>query len=214
MRAASASTLLIVLALASCGGPSQLSFDEAEPYLLDQMAQQAVRHTANGYEVEMKQLPTEYLAFREAKSGGMVNQAAYDSLQASYGEALYFLMTIKPQEGVREGDIMMHDVHDYEQYQERFLDLSFTLRDRVTLEYEGGSLAPVLANTEHGYGLSAHRSIVLAFAPGSDAERQALQNNPVTVVFDDRIFQTGISRFSFNSSTLNDLPPVRIASIQ
>ena len=70
------------------------------------------------------------------------------------------------------------------------------------------------ANTEHGYGLSTHRSIMLAFAPGNADELQALQQGPVTVVFDDRIFQTGISRFSFNSSTLNDLPPVRIASIQ
>lgn len=206
--------LLVLLVIVGCGGSSQLNFDDAESYLLEQMATQAVSHSANGYEVEVKQLPTEYLAVREVKADGRINQVAYDSAHASYGEALYFLLTIKPQEGVREGDIMMHDVTEYEQYQKRFLDLSFTLRDRLTLEFEGGSLAPVLATTEHGYGLAAHRSAMLAFAPGTASEEQAMKSGPVAVVFDDRIFQTGISRFPFTTTTLNDLPPVRIASPQ
>ena len=215
MQGAKPYTLLIGLAfLAACGGPSQLSFDEAEPYLINHMSEQAVTHAANGYEVEVKQLPTSYLALREVKTEGRVSQPAFDSAVASYGDGAYFLLSIKPQTGVREGDIMMQDVYNYEEYQERFLKLSFSLRDHITLEYEGGSLSPVLANVEHGYGLAEHRSAMLAFAPSNDAEREALQNGAVTVVFDDRIFQTGISRFPFNASSLNNLPPVRIASLQ
>ena len=140
MRAASLYTLLIALALASCGGPSQLSYDEAEPYLLDQMNQQAVKHAANGYEVEMKQLPTEYLALREAKTSGPVDQAAFDSLQASYGDALYFLLTIKPQEGMREGDIVLSvdgvTSSPLALNAQIYIRLNYEAGDKITVKYQ------------------------------------------------------------------------------
>jgi len=214
MRAVKYCWLLALLVAMGCGGPSQLSFEEAEGYLMNAMTTAAVHHMANGYEVEVKQLPSQYLALREVKAFGDITQTAYDSALESYGEARYFLLTIKPQEGVREGDIMMQGVSNYEEYQERFIDLSFSLKDYLSLEYEGGELPPVLATTEHGYGLSAHRSAMLAFAPGTPEEASALTNGPVTVVFDDRIFQTGISRFPFNSSSLTDLPAVQVNTPQ
>jgi len=210
MRGVSLYTALLAFLLLGCSGPAQLNVSDAESYFIEHMNQQAVRHTANGYELEVKPMPSQYLALRETKVSGILTQASYDSAHASYGQARYFLLTIKPQHGVRQGDIMMHDVQDYQAYQERFLDLSFQLSDRLTMEFEGGALPPVLTNTEHGYGLTEHRSAMVAFAPSSDAEYQAITNGPVTLVFDDRIFKTGISRFPFAAAADNVFPLVRI----
>ena len=214
MRAAKLVALLgCMLGLAACGDPSQLSFGEAEAFLLEKMRAQTSTHAANGYQLEVRPVPSEYLAVREVKTSGTPTQSAYDAARESYGDARYFLLTIKPQEGVREGDIMMQDVRDYEAYQQRFLELSFSLREHLSLEYEGGSLQPVLSNTEHDYGLSAHRSAMLAFVPRNEEELQALSSGALTLVFDDRIFNTGINRFAFDASNLSNLPPVEVTTL-
>lgn len=200
--------IILVVLFGSCS-PAIVNDKQAKSYLIDWMQDREVIHQANGYSIGIKPVPAEYLALNELSGNGIIDADEFRTTVESYGQGLYFLLNISPDQELRKGDIMLQDVKSYDEYKERFLELSFDLYEMLKLEFGDTELPVSLVSTEHSFGLSEHRTAMIAFVPQTGQQEELLSStNDIQIVLDDRIFKTGISVFSFDQEELNDLRPI------
>jgi hypothetical protein len=148
----------------------------------------------NGVRIEMKYLAPAYLQYQR-RDGDDQGTQGNDS-------TVCFLMSIAPSD-TSGGDIMTHGVVSEGAFTARAMNLNFEIRDMLSIRY-GGKEYPVLLTTlENVYGLSKKRDVMLVFPriPPYWSEKA-----DVDIVFDDRIFGTGINHFTFRIRDLHLVP--------
>ena len=150
-----------------------------------------------------KYLPPEYLALQELRSEDTLDMERFHELKEEYADSKTFLLTIAPRDGF--GDVMYYGVQNQKEYEDRFRQLNFHVDDLLALRIGTQRLRPVLHTMENTYELTKEKSIYLVFS--SDVAWDNAQK--MDLVFDDRLFETGISHFVFNQEEL-ELPPIKL----
>lgn len=149
----------------------------------------------------MRPLLPEELVERDLKAlgQGMGSKHAKDSLISFYKESSYFLFVVEQkQPDPGQVDIMKHEIPNYTEYQERFLEANFELNNLFGLYCNGQWHRPVLSSFENVYQFSNSRKAILAFPIGYE---KLQEEGTFTVRFTDRIFQTGIHKFNLLTKT-------------
>lgn len=163
--------------------------------------------SVNGFTIKVKYMPPEYLAWLEMKPGAGAGAAGnpdgdpaiFLKTVERYRQSLTFLLTFEPDETKRPGrDVMLHNVSDYNDYKERFMELNFNIENSVSLHAGNAVYLPVLSSLENIYQLVPGRNMLLVFAPPSKEDAAFYSSTELDVVLEDGIFGTGIHHFVFN----------------
>lgn len=157
----------------------------------------------NGIKLTVKYLPSQYLAYKELKNTGAKHQNI-DSLNKWYENTHSFILNIGLiEEAAADVDIMKLGVSNYEEYREKFMTMNFDMGQYISLKINNKEFSPVLANLENVYGLAGDRNINLVF-PKDD-----LPAEEIDLIFNDEIFNTGITHFTFKPKDAESLPPLK-----
>ncbi len=166
----------------------------------------------NGFQVSVKYLPPSYLAYREWEGKGF-GKSGFDSLLHDYTHSRTFLLTIAPDREHPERSVMFHDVLNRAEYKERVRDLNFNIGEYLQLKTEKGVFLPVLHHMENTYELADHRSIYLVFSD-KDLENPRLTTaRELDLVYNDRLFGTGLSHFYFRKEDIDRRPDIAFAKL-
>ena len=167
----------------------------------------------NGFKISVKYLPQDYIVYQELDKEKSISEENADSLLKKYEKSLTFIMTIGPDEREREGgDIMFQGVKNYKEYKERFYDLNFDIENKVALKTMKNTYNPALAAVENIYGLNPGRNIILVFVPTDIDQEDFYSSQKIDLVFDDDLFDTGISHFVFKRTDINNIPEFNFLS--
>lgn len=166
------------------------------------------KRSANGFELTVKYLPPEYLAYIEA---GKQKRAAVDStLINDFKDSKTFLLTIdfsdEKQRKLYADNVMHYGVSDMADYKERVHKLNFNMKEQIYIKTtDGKKLHPVLATMENIYHISSKKSLYLVFTD-KDEQVDLNQSQTLDLVFEDDVFDTGINHFVFDGKEINVLP--------
>ena len=171
--------------------------------------------SVNNFDISVKFLPSEYLAYNELKYDDRIDWEKFDVLKKEHDGFLTFLLTIAPSSDPEIApsndpiDIMYYQVQNQEEYERRFIQLNFNVNESLTLNAGGQRYEPVLHTMENTYELSKKKSLYLVFPKEEGLEQLQI----LDLVFEDRFFDTGISHFIFQTEDLIGLPPFDISAI-
>ena len=154
-------------------------------------------------ELTMKYLPADFLVYKELKENQNTSKELIDSIKKHYVNSRSFLLTIKykndePYDPVYEG------IYSYDELNQRKQDMHFSFGQYIKLvTTDGREYRPVLSHMEETYGLQKHRNIHLVFSPVDKNQIDILDTEELDIVFDDRIFNTGIHHFIFEKENID-----------
>jgi len=179
-------------------------------WLNDKNNQLFVAKSIKGIKLSVKYLPPEYLTYNELKENPS-RQYTIDSLLTIYQKNRTFLLTFAPEDNKAQEpqpDVMYDNITNNEEYLKRFQDLTFNMGQYIQLKTDSNTYTPVLHTFENTYGLSPYRSIYLVFGEKGIKNDDLLSSNKLELVFDDLIFSTGISYFSFKKNKIDHIPHI------
>ena len=190
-----------ISALAGChsGGTEEWAGGNAK--------QLSVSKKINGLQITVKFLPPSHLAEIESrKTGSRLNESQRDSLIKVYSKSFAFSMSIGPDEAVSStGDVMTQGIVSQEQFNERINQLNFHMEEMLALRIGNTDSSPVMAIMESTGGLSVHRNFYIVFPR---TKQQSIKDaDPVEVIFQDAVFDTGRSYYPFSGKVISDSNP-------
>lgn len=189
----SLSLLIVTLALlAGCGKEGPRNRAEYFQWVNDPAHGLIKQHAVNGVALSMKYLPPSYLVSQSLAGMPDGTAARRDSLMREYRNTLCFLLTVGMSDS-NSGDIMTRGIGSYDEFSQRAAKMNFEMQNYVSLRSHGKEYRPVLATMENTYGMVPKRNIMLVFA--QDAGLRS--GDTLDVVFNDMIFETGISHYLF-----------------
>ncbi|MES2730610.1 MAG: hypothetical protein V4714_02640 [Bacteroidota bacterium] len=160
----------------------------------------------NDLSITVKYLPAAFLAYKEGRNMPRATQKERDSLLNYYSHSRTFLMTIKPEVASgASGDVIYQGIGNYQEYQQRVMQLNFHLGEYLSLHAGKQLFVPSLSTMENTYGVTELRNFYLVFSD-TDAHTSLLTENELDFTFQDEIFNTGISHFVFQKKKIEALP--------
>jgi hypothetical protein len=159
----------------------------------------------NGFQLTVKYLPPDYLAYRELSEAKDFTVATKDSILSMYAHNMSFLLKIAPDEKRHRGDIMFWNTESYREYKERVHTMNFAMSEYIALKTDLGTYKPVLSTLENVHGLTPGRNILLVFADEQNPE-DLRKARFYDFIYTDEIFDTGINHFVFSKEALQKIP--------
>lgn len=156
----------------------------------------------------VKYLPPVFLSIKELGVNSI--KAVRDSLTAKYSQSRTFILTIGLEQldtGKPSGDIMYFNVADEAQYNKRLQDLTFNFCSYIELKTDKNTYTPVLHVFENTYGISNSRTIYMVFGKKVSND-DLLTSDSYDLIFNDLLFQTGISHFKFSRVEIDEIPEI------
>lgn len=198
--------VLLVITISSC---KKNSISNEQDYL-QWINKHAVKSkTVNGLELSVKYLPPDFLAYKEL-SEKEYSRDQVDSLVNYYSNSYSFLLTISPlpaKDGTRP-DLLYYNLGSVEEYNVRLKELTFNFNEYVYLETQYGKHPPILNVFENTYGITPDRTIYLVFNKYEQVRSETKEITDFNIVFNDKLFVTGISYFNFKAQELNNVPKI------
>ncbi len=162
-----------------------------------------------GLNLAVKYIPNDYLVYKDIKSQKLeCSNAVKDSLMEFYKHGYAFLLTMGPT-NKEHGDIMMANVGSKEEFNDRVMEMNFNIQEYIHIEVNGKEIYPALASLDNIYGLKNERSIYVLF---TDEDGEINKADHYAFVYDDQIFNTGISKFKYLSSDIKSIPEINYKS--
>ncbi len=156
----------------------------------------------DGLEITLKYIPSELLVYKELQQEESKAPISKDSLRLQYKNSLTFLMTFTASDTSHQGrDVMMRDVASQQDLVGRMMTMNFDLGEMLSLSTPAGTIRPVLTHLEGSYGMRRERQMVLAFTDMIEGKR-VLDADTIDIAFIDKVFDTGIHHFMFETSDL------------
>jgi hypothetical protein len=168
--------------------------------------------TIEGFTLTLKYLPPQFVALRDTKESEKPDEKTYDSLLNLYNKSYTFLLTIASTENADKNDPMYAGLEGIPDFKVRAGILNFDMPDYISIKTPTSEYRPVLTSMENTYGLKGQRNIYMVFTDDA-AENNLMQEKELDIVFNDEIFQTGISHFVFNKDELQSVPGVDFTKI-
>jgi len=150
----------------------------------------------------MKYLPPELLVYRETHDADVAVPRPQDSLIRLYRNNATFIMTVAPTDhGLHGRDVMTRGVASRQQFLERLMIMNFDVGEYISMKTPHGEAHPVLAHFENTYGIRKERNLILTFTDHIDG-RSIFDADTVDISFVDKVFDTGIHHFLFETKDL------------
>ncbi len=158
-------------------------------------------------EIKVKYLPAEYLTYQELKNEKQ-NDINRDSIIEIYQHNITFLVTVGPSKSAENSfDITKVGVSNMEEFKARSMQLNFNMKSAFKLITDSQTLEPVFCEMENVYDLSFHRKFNVVFSPIEDKD-ELKNTEEFTLVYNDELFNTGISKFKFSKDNINKIPSI------
>jgi hypothetical protein len=151
---------------------------------------------------EVKFLPPELLAIREAGAGatpGMIKAA-----EEHYTELVYFNLRIKG-EGTN-GELLKQELKNAGEYQKRITYCSFGIQQDISLVTDNGdSIACAICQFERAFDVAPVTDFMFAF------DRKTVERSKsLTIILNDNLFHNGLLKFSFRKEELECTPELKL----
>ena len=146
----------------------------------------------------LTRVPADLLALREAG-----NQATHEALaeaRAHYTDLVYFRLEIIANS--HNGELLKKDLQSPQEYNRRVSYAAFGVQNDMSMKIGKDSLACAMCQFERSFDVAPIATFMLAF----DADEEIANDNSVTVVFNDQLFNNGIIRFYWNAGEINAYP--------
>lgn len=195
-----------LLAFYSCSN----SFTQSEYFAFLNNAENGflIRKEIGNKEVQGKFLPADFMLLKDLSKG--FNSSNKDSIRNLYANSRTFLFTISNTEENSKA-LVYDEIADYKAYQERAYTLNFDMKEFFSLQTKGGNYKPVLVTAENTYGLQKSLNIIVVFAR-KDQSDDLMTSEEYDLVFNDEVFDTGISHFVFYKSNIDKEVTLKIES--
>lgn len=206
--------LIIVYLLLGCSGKTPVtSIEEYLAWLNDGKNGLVKVRYINGYELKVKFLPLDYLLYHEVLKDNEPREEKFASLKKKYQNSLTFLMTIGPDQRESKGaDITFQGITNYSEFKKRIYDLNFYLENNVNIQMGNSLYKPVLSSMENVHGLKPSRDITFVFTPSLLNESDLFVPEQIDFIFNDELFATGISHFTFKRKDIEKIPQLTISN--
>ena len=197
---------LIVLLCLSCNSNKTFQNEQELLQWINNPKNKLVKQsTVSGYTFRCKYLPSDYLAFNESKRLHITSQERYDSVRKSFQKSIAFLITLSIDTKDSGEDVMYKNVDDYESFNERVQKVNFGIDQFISMYADNTLYKPVLWRFEDVYKLTTQRTLYIVFAP-KEKNDNFYNAKKYDIIFDDGIFNTGLSHFSFLKEHINTIP--------
>ncbi len=151
--------------------------------------------------IRVKYLPDEYLVYNELKKAGAGRSVEMaDSLRAAYRDTRTFLMTFEFEQEFPGENTLLYGTDSYEAYKERVEQLSFKADNYIRVECGSGEYRPVLWTLENTQAPGNRKNLYLVFP------KEKPDDQRISMLFEDYLFETGISRYVFNKKHFDQIP--------
>ena len=159
--------------------------------------------SANGFSLQMKYMPPEYLAIIEMSKEEA--EMEINILTKQFEDSRTFLLTVE--HDISGIDVTNYGVNNMPEFKERMNELNFQIKDYLFLRTEEGKkIRPVLTTFENLYEIGGKKSFYVVF-PKEQEIKMATEN--LDIVFEDPFFDTGINHFMFKTEKIDNLPPLQ-----
>ena len=197
----------ILMAVLQACMNNPLNFEDYVKYIKDPEHGLAKNKTTNGIAMRVIHLPVDYQAYNELKMHkGELVKSEIDSVKNTYASSFAFLMTIGPDED-EATDITKLGVANWEEFNQRIMEMSFNMGSMVKLKTGKSELVPEIAQLERTYGLRKSSDLLFVF---NTADLKWSGNENFDFVFSDELFFTGITKFRFDINDISKIPLLRI----
>ncbi len=144
--------------------------------------------------------PVELMMLNDLDRNRSYTKTALDSIKATYGNSLYFMLEMAYADESVSGDMLRHHYADYESYAQKVKELSFNIQPYINLAYDSDTVLPSLHHFERGYELGKRQRFLFAFpAPPKDISH-------FTFTYLDDLFKAGKLNFRFDAAIREQVP--------
>ncbi|MDF2456584.1 MAG: hypothetical protein K0R51_2577 [Cytophagaceae bacterium] len=190
--------ILSVVSLLSCNRPKDLR--EYRTWFGNPENGFVKTHTWHDLDYNVYYRPSDLMAAYELDEEEKHTDKEVDSLIKSYDESYYFLLELSAKEGV---NLEWNETENGEKgYEALIKELSFGMKDRISMVVNKDTLEPSLYHYERGFELGNHQRFLFAFPKDKEKEKESFQ-----IIYNDEIFSSSILKFSFSDT--NDFPDLR-----
>ena len=117
----------------------------------------------------------------------------------------YYELKIQIDDFIEE--TIKYELQDMTEYQNRLSYLSFNMQKDLTMKVNDNKLAPCkLYHYERTYGLAPYTKVLIGFSK-EDIGESTLER---TIILNDRLFNKGLIKFNYSSSTLLEIPKIAV----
>jgi hypothetical protein len=179
------------------------NLEEYLAYLADETNGIVHSKSVAGVQMKVKYMPIEYLVYKDFTNQD--KKGDKKKLFKEYKNTLSFMLTLGPDKN-ENFDITRVGVSSYEEFTERMEVMNFQMGGMISLEYGDKTIHPKLSLMENTYGLAQERAILVSFEVSDNLENAFMKNNDCKFIYKDGLFNTGISKFAFDKTSIRELP--------
>ena len=191
-----------LLAFISCNTKT-LAYAEYLKYIANEENGLVKEKTVTGVSIKVKYLPADYLVYNALKlEKDSITANEIEHEKKEYSNSITFMLTIGPAKG-ETFDITRVGLQNYEEFAERIQNLSFNMKEYITLKADTNTYYPQLVQLETINTKELSKNLIVVF---NDDNGKSLLKQDITFIYNDEMFRTGINKFVFESSDLNAIP--------
>ena len=189
------SFLGLVVMFASCTHPEYATREELNAYILKEENGLQKKTESNGIQLEIRVYPTD-LILAEEIDGKNYKPSQVDSIHNKLQDIQYFRFSISRD----DQEVVNALALDEDQFKRGLEYLSSGIGEDLKLIQDLDTTDVQGVMYLRGYGISRASVLLVAF------KRKLTHDDPVTVMYNDSFFNTGLTRFDFRLNDLNSIP--------
>lgn len=167
--------------------------DQIKRFVLDETHGYIKKQQVNGIDFRVLLSPPEFESIRRLERKEHWNKTDFDSVYSSVKDHRLFYFQMGTEQGQ---NLLQNSSTTNEDYNTKLQHLIGSIKDDFYLVSEGDTVSCALHHFERGYGLSPNMNITLVFPKEESAGQSA------TLIYNDRLFETGVVKFPFTRETL------------
>jgi len=161
----------------------------------------------NGYILKAQFIPSELLTYREYKENNQIN---WDSVNVNFKNQITILLSIDTKDGF---DVMTSNIPDYQAFKGRVFEMNFENEKYAKLLLGQNEYFPKINSLEPVYEAKGGREIIFVYAPDSVNDKIFFDSKNISFEYDDRQFNTGVNKFTFSRSDIDQFTDLNIKHI-
>jgi hypothetical protein len=198
--------ILIVFSLSACKKTEIADSKEYFSYLANPKNGLVKEKTVAGLTIKVKYIPEDYLVYNMVKDLDLktLTPTYKDSIAKSYANSVTYMVSIGPAQN-EDFDVTRVGVGSYQEFAERIEQMAFNAQDWFAVTIKDKSHTPVIVRMENINALEKSRNFMVIFNSTKGSEND-FRKNDMCLTYDDGLFNTGLNKFIFNATDIQELP--------
>lgn len=192
------SFFLFGISIVSCNNASVLSGDDYLKFIQEPENGFFLEKRVDDIEFKLQYTTTEYMLINELRKTE-IHKEVLDNKKRENEGLLFFKFKISSTQG---GDILSFRSNSQEETYERINYMSYGMEQDLVLVNDKDTIYPSLFNFARTYGVVPYADFIFAF----DSK---IGEHDILILFDDKIFNSGLLKFKIDKEDLKNLPKLR-----